>query len=856
MFPASRARLAATTLNGLLLAGLLPTTALAAVPVAHPDSYTVGVNAAVTTFDVLANDTDADAGDTLTVNTVSDPAHGTTPHHGSDIDYTPDTGFHGTDTFQDTVKGVALGVSAPATVTVIVNDGPMYTPHANAHGTDSFTYTLSDGAGSHDTPKVTLSIAATNLPPDGTDGTVSTNIDVPYVFGTADFGFTDPDDVPANNFAAVTITTVPANGSLEIDGGPVLAGDSISVADLVAGKLAFTPGAGEQGLGYATFTFQVQDDGGVADGGIDLDPTPNTMSIDVVPNHAPAGTDDALTTLEDAPLPLTVADFGFTDPDDTPANDLLAVKIATLPLAGSLADDGNAVSAGDVIPVADVIGNKLVFTPAANASGDDYAAFTFQVQDDGGTGGGGADIDLSANTLTIAVTPLNDAPSGTDTAITGVEDIPKTIGAGDFGFSDVNDSPPDTLAAVRITTLPGSGTLKDGTVAVSAGDVVPVADILANQLAYVPAANANGNPLTTFTFQVKDGGGTLDGGVDLDPTPNTLTINVTPVNDAPHAGNDTGVNIPESAGPTSIAVLANDTDVDGDTLEITSVTQGGHGAVAITGGGTGLTYDPAQLYVGTDTFKYTIDDSHGGTFQATVLVAVVRDTTKPTVSGLAESFSAQTVATSTTGETISWSGSDAGSGIAKFELQVSVNGGAYTSIALATLTSTSINRAQADDTSYRYRVRATDKEGNVSAWLNGPPWRLGRVQDDSASIVYTGSWVASADPSALGGSHRSASSSSDRASIKLSVRDFAWVATKTATSGSAEVWIDGVLDSTIDLHSSATTFRQLVFSHRFSTLGTHTVEIRPVGDGPIDLDAFLIVREPFLGVGSPPRSTS
>ena len=46
-----------------------------------------------------------------------------------------------------------------------------------------------------------------------------------------------------------------------------------------------------------------------------------------------------------------------------------------------------------------------------------------------------------------------------------------------------------------------------------------------------------------------------------------------------------------------------------------------------------------------------------------------------------------------------------------------------------------------------------------------------------------------------------------------------------------------------------------MFSHRFSTLGTHTIEIRPVGDGPIDFDAFLIVREPLLGVGSPPRST-
>src|SRR6476660_8297589 len=125
MFPASRARLATAALVGSLLAGLLPATVLAAVPVAKPDGYTVGVNGAVTALDVLSNDTDADAGDTLTVNTVSDPTPGTTVNQGSDIYDTPDAGFHGTDTVQYTARDVALGVSAGATVTVIVDDPPV-----------------------------------------------------------------------------------------------------------------------------------------------------------------------------------------------------------------------------------------------------------------------------------------------------------------------------------------------------------------------------------------------------------------------------------------------------------------------------------------------------------------------------------------------------------------------------------------------------------------------------------------------------------------------------------------------------------------------------------------------------------
>ena len=75
-----------------------------------------------------------------------------------------------------------------------------------------------------------------------------------------------------------------------------------------------------------------------------------------------------------------------------------------------------------------------------------------------------------------------------------------------------------------------------------------------------------------------------------------------------------------------------------------------------------------------------------------------------------------------------------------------------------------------------------------------------------------------------------------------SARDVAWVATKTATSGSAQVWIDGILVATVNLRSSSSQYRQLVFHRHFSTLGTHRFEIRPIGTGRVDLDAFLLFR--------------
>ena len=116
------------------------------------------------------------------------------------------------------------------------------------------------------------------------------------------------------------------------------------------------------------------------------------------------------------------------------------------------------MTAGQFVSAADINAGKLMFTPAANANGTAYATFTFQVQDNGGTANGGVDLDQSANTITINVTSVNDAPAGTNNTVTTLnEDTAYTFAAADFGFSDPNDSPANTLAAVKITTLATNG---------------------------------------------------------------------------------------------------------------------------------------------------------------------------------------------------------------------------------------------------------------------------------------------------------------------------------------------------------------------------------------------------------------
>ncbi|HEY7241459.1 MAG TPA: Ig-like domain-containing protein, partial [Burkholderiales bacterium] len=226
-------------------------------------------------------------------------------------------------------------------------------------------------------------------------------------------------------------------------------------------------------------------------------------------------------------------EFGFSDAD---GNALAAVKIGTLPGAGTLTNNGVAVAAGQTVSTADIAAGLLRFTPVAGASGAAYASFTFQVKDDGGTANGGVDLDPTARTMTVNVTAVNDAPSGANNTVTMLEDGAYVFAASDFGFSDADGN---ALAAVRIGTLPNNGTLTSNGVAVSAGQAVSAADIAAGLLRFTPAANGSGAGYASFSFQLQDNGGTANGGVDVDPTARTMTVNVAAVNDAPVGANGT-----------------------------------------------------------------------------------------------------------------------------------------------------------------------------------------------------------------------------------------------------------------------------------------------------------------------------
>ncbi len=464
---------------------------------------------------------------------------------------------------------------------ILVADIPnlTFTPVPNANGTayDNFTFQVRDDGGTInggvdlDTiPKtMTIDVTSVNDEPEGTDTTLTALEDVPYIFDASNFGLTDIDDIPANALQSVIITTLPANGVLELSNILVTTGQEIAVADIP--NLTFTANTNEFGTAYTNFTFQVRDDDGTANGGVDLDATPNIITFDVTQvNDAPNGADITLTTFEDTPLGFTATDFGFIDGSDTPANLLQSIVITSLPTDGVLKLSTVDVVAGQEILVADI--PNLTFVPAANENGAAYDNFTFQVRDDGGTANGGVDLDPTANTITIDVTSVNDAPNGTDNTVTTLEDTDYIFDAVDFGFTDGDDNPENLLQSVIISTLPTNGILKLSTVDVIAGQEITVADI--SNLTFTPLVDQNGAGYDNFTFQVRDDGGTMDGGIDLDAVPNIMTIDVTSVNDAPDGSDITLTTLedtPYTFDPANFG-LSDVNDMPGNSLQSVVIT--------------------------------------------------------------------------------------------------------------------------------------------------------------------------------------------------------------------------------------------------------------------------------------------
>jgi hypothetical protein len=184
-----------------------------------------------------------------------------------------------------------------------------------------------------------------------------------------------------------------------------------------------------------------------------------------------------------------------------------------------------------------------------------------------------------------------------------------------------------------------------------------------------------------------------------------------------------------------------------------------------------------------------------------------------------------------------WSACDA-DGLTSYKLQRQVNGGSWTTVSLSTALTTSINQSLTKGTTYRYKVFATDKTGQVSSYAWGPAFQAIVSDETSTLISYAGTWASGALSGAYGGSVRYTSTAGRSATYTINGSGAAWIAYKSSTRGSAQVWVDGVLRGTINLNSSTTTARAQVYAINWGANGAHTLKVVVVS-GRVDIDAFV-----------------
>ena len=560
-------------------------------PVAEPDTAVVDEDNSVT-IDVLANDQDPD-GDPLTLVSVSDPVNGTAAIVGGEIVYTPDPDFNGTETLTYTVTD-PNGSTDTATVTITVNpvnDAPVAADDA-AWVLEDTTTTLYPFDNDYDPDGDTIAITGT--PVSSAGGTVSVNpngtIDYtpPADFNGTDtisYTITDPDGL--TDTATITVTVAP-DGDL-----PVAVDDVIETDEDT--PITFDPLAndsdpdGDELSIVGTPTSQA---GGTVtvnpDGTVDYTPPADfngTDTISYTVTDPDGNTDTATITV--TVNPVNDAPVAADDADETEEDTSVTIDV----LANDTDVDGDTLTVTSVDDpangVAEVVDGKIVYTPDAGFSGTE--TFTYTITDEDGL--------TDTATVTVAVTEgENTAPVAEDDLAETDEDTPVTLSP------LANDSDPegDALSIVGTPTSEAGGTV----------DVNPDGTIT-----YTPPTDFNGTDTIAYTVTDPDG---------LTDTA-TITVTVNPVNDAPVAVDDADETDEDTS--VTIDVLANDTDVDGDTLTLTSVGTPTNGTTEIVGGQ--IVYTPSTGFTGTDTFTYTITDEEGLTDTATVTVTVQEDDTPP-----------------------------------------------------------------------------------------------------------------------------------------------------------------------------------------------------------------------------------
>ena len=516
-------------------------------------------------------------------------------------------------------------VSNPAHGTLTQNaDGTLtYTPDTHYFGTDSFQYSYTVNGTTSNVATVNIAVNEVAYPPTAANTSATVTAGKPYTFNP----LAGATDINGNPMTAV-LDTPPADGTLVVNSN---------------GTWTYTPNSSYAGADQ--LVYHISD--GVADS------QPVTVSFTVQQSsQPPVAHNGAVQVQEDGSLVINFANFG-TDADGNP----LTGVITTQPAHGTLTQNADGT---------------YTYTPDQYYYGSDSLNFTLT---DGSLGSQQATLSITVNkveiapTLTSSSASLNEDGSATLNPLANATDVngdPLTAsivtqpahgtitvntngtwtytpnqyfyGTDTFTYSVSDGTASSNIAAVTFTVnkveIPptlanSSATLNEGSSAtlsllasatdvngdpVTAAIVTPPAHGTVTRNAdgtwtYTPSQHFFGTD--TFTYTVSDGQEASNVA--------TVTLNVTQVIHAPVATNDSATTV--SGTPVNIAVLANDTDVDGNPLTPVIVGGPSNGSLTVNPDGT-ITYTPNSGFVGTDQFTYEDQDANGVSNVATVTITV------------------------------------------------------------------------------------------------------------------------------------------------------------------------------------------------------------------------------------------
>ena len=384
-----------------------------------------------------------------------------------------------------------------------------------------------------------------NSAPLANSDSISTKVNTPV---SATFNVSDPD---GDN---LTYTIVSNTSSL----------GTVVITNMSTGEYTFTPA--QDAFGTDSFTFRA------SDGSLESNLAPVTINIEEpIP---PVAVNDAYNQISEGASLTKNAMDGVLQNDNDPNNDTITAVLETAPAFSSsfiLNTDGS-------------------FSYQHDGSENFSDNFTYTDLDETGQSS-------TIATVTISITPVNDAPVSVADAGTTLEGSATNINV------VTNDTDVDgTLdpTTVTVVSAPSNGST--------------LVNAISGLITYTH--NSSETTSDTFTYTVQDDFGATT-------APATVTITVTPVNDAPIVTND-NTSAGEGAS-TNINVLLNDTDIDSSidptTVSVINNATFGNTSVNGTTGEIRYTHDGSEST--TDSFTYTVRDINGATsLEATVFINI------------------------------------------------------------------------------------------------------------------------------------------------------------------------------------------------------------------------------------------